>query len=151
MISASATCSHSTKNGGTWPVAMTYLLMLDHRKKKGREKNNTWSLCWELPSPSADKLAFKLLTLFVFTWPLPLLLSNASLLLLWVYKGEISHNTWDAYIQVFLYPFQSWQSTMSKVYFDMTKDGSPLGRIVFDLYDECVVASSLRLYLKACF
>lgn len=57
----------------------------------------------------------------------------------------------------FLRRFASTASSaakMSNVFFDITKNGSPMGRIVFKLYDECVLGRRVRSYtclLTGCF
>ena len=64
------------------------------------------------------------------SWPLPRPLPNALLPQLYVHVGRVS-------LMRRLTPIASpLQKTMSQVFFDMTKDGAPMGRITFQLYDE---------------
>lgn len=54
-----------------------------------------------------------------------------------------------AFAPTFAKRFTSTARIMSNVFFDVTKDGSPLGRITFKLYDD-VVPKTTRNFRELC-
>lgn len=64
------------------------------------------------------------------SWPLPRPLPNALLPQSYVHFG------WASFMSRLTPIASPLQKTMSQVFFDMTKDGAPMGRITFQLYDE---------------